>query len=279
MRGSRVRGRAKLSIVLAVLVGLQGAALAAAPERVVSLNLCVDLLLLQLADRARIASLTHLATDPELSPLAREAEGLPQNHGSAEEILSYDPDLVIAGALTTRPTVALLEKLGRPVLKLPPAESFVAVRALVREVARALGEEKRGETLIADTDARLAAIPPPALEPERAVVYEPHGYTAGRNTLVDEVIRAAGMRNLAAELGIAGHKNLPLEVLLLAEPERLIISSYRPDQASLARELLRHPALSAGVAGEPIALPTNLWVCGNPLMVGAVELLAEARRR
>ena len=271
-----MNGWVKAAVGLQLLLA-SAAPATAKPQRIVSLNLCVDLLLLQLADREHIASLTHLATDPELSALAEMAADIPQNHGLAEEILGYDPDLVIGGAFTTLPTVALLEQLGRRVLTLPAAESFAGVRALVMQVATAIDEVERGRLLIANMDARLAAISPPVGQPARAVVYEPHGYTAGRHTLVDEVIRAAGMANIAIELGVVGHQPVPLEIIVLAEPDRLIISSYRPDQASLARTLLQHPSLKSRLAARSVVLPTKLWVCGNPIVVEAVERLASSR--
>ena len=45
----------------------------AAPERIVSLNLCADQMLLALADRGQIAALSHLATDPGISAAAEAA--------------------------------------------------------------------------------------------------------------------------------------------------------------------------------------------------------------
>lgn len=65
------------------------------PQRVVSLNLCTDELLLLLAGRARIAAVSALADDPVYSPAATLAEGLPQNHGTAEEVLRLAPDLAL----------------------------------------------------------------------------------------------------------------------------------------------------------------------------------------
>ena len=70
---------------------------------------------------------------------------------------------------------------------------------------------------------------------------------------------------------------VPLEIIVLAEPDWLIVSSYRPDQASLARTLLRHPSLKSRLAARSVVLPTKLWVCGNPIVVEAVERLASSR--
>ncbi|MGB0498119.1 MAG: ABC transporter substrate-binding protein, partial [Rubricella sp.] len=68
--------------------------------RVVSINLCTDILVLQLADPGQIAALTFLATDPRSSILAEEAAGFPLIRGRAEEVFALDPDLVLAGAFS-----------------------------------------------------------------------------------------------------------------------------------------------------------------------------------
>ena len=80
-------------------------------KRVVSINLCTDQLLLLIAQRSQIASVSYLARDPMISHLADQAQGIPINHGLAEEILPLEPDLVLVSSHTIRPTVALLQKL------------------------------------------------------------------------------------------------------------------------------------------------------------------------
>src|SRR5438067_3348422 len=76
------------------------------PTRIVSMNLCTDELVLRLADRKNIASVTWLARGGS-SNVSELAAQVPINHGLAEEIIPLDPDLVIAGVYTTRAAVAL----------------------------------------------------------------------------------------------------------------------------------------------------------------------------
>ena len=151
----------------------------AQPKRIVSLNFCADLLLLQLADRSRIASLTHLVSDSELSMFSKVVENISLNHGTAEEVLRYDPDLVISGALTALPTAALLRRLGVRVVTIQPASNFDEIRNVVNRVAKEIGETARGRALIGNMDFRLSQIMPSPSNPERAIIYQPHGYTAG----------------------------------------------------------------------------------------------------
>ena len=68
-----------------------------APQRVVSVNLCADLLLLALLPRDRIVSLSPYAADAAMSPLAAQASGIAINHAQVEEIIGMRPDLVLAG--------------------------------------------------------------------------------------------------------------------------------------------------------------------------------------
>ena len=76
-----------------------------APRRVVSLNPCLDAILVEVADRAQIAALSHYARQPQGSTIVAIARTLPETFESAEEVLMLRPDLVLASrhtALATR---------------------------------------------------------------------------------------------------------------------------------------------------------------------------------
>ncbi len=258
---------------------LPSAAAADRPQRVVSMNLCTDQLVMLLADRARIASVSYLAADPRSSVLAARTAGLHLNHGLAEEILPLGPDLVVAGAVTTRPTVFLLRKLGYPVIDVPVANGLDDIRANIRRVAAALGEPARGARLIADFDRRLGPPAPPAGRRPLAALYWANGWTSGRGTLASAIVTASGFRNLADGLGIAGTGQLPLETLLAAAPEVLITGRVR-DGPARANEVFRHPALRRAFAGKPVVrVPDRFWICGTPFVAEAIARLSEAAGR
>lgn len=64
----------------------------------ISLNLCTNQLLLELADPQSIASVTSLARDCSISAQCNTAATVPINYGTAEELLAARPDLVLAGS-------------------------------------------------------------------------------------------------------------------------------------------------------------------------------------
>lgn len=263
--------------LLGLFLAVMAAPAMARPHRVVSLNLCADALVLRLADRADVRSVTWLARDPENSVVAAEAASMPVNHGLAEEVAALKPDLVVVGAFTTRSTVALLRRLGMPILELDVPESMDGIRTQIRQVAAALGQAERGERMIAAMDERLAAIRSPA-SPPLAVVLRPNGFTAGRGSLVDEIMRRAGVRNLAAEQGLENYGEIPLESVALAGVRLLILNQPENGAPSLGEAILDHPILAALPDLRLVRVPPRLWTCGGPEVADAAALIAAAAR-
>lgn len=258
---------------------LAGDVAAAPPRRIVSINICGDLLALSLAPRARIASVTFLAADPSMSPIASVADGVPVNHGKAEEVLAFEPDLVLAGRYTTRATVALLERLGYPVIELDIAQSLDDVRTQIRTAAVAMGVREAGEDMIAALDARIEAAAAEQRESRPlAAVYGPNGFTPGPRTLSGSLIELAGFENLAARTGILYWGNLPLESLLLARPDVLVVEAEQNHAPALASQILAHPALmDLRDRITVVAVRRPLWSCPGPWIIDALDKLATAR--
>ncbi len=231
------------------------------PARVVSLNLCTDQYLLALAPE-RAAAVTFLARDPQLSAMAGAATATPTVRADAEAVLALHPGLVLAGPWGARATIEALARRGLLVERLAPPGDFTAVRAATRRMAALLGVPARGEALLAEMDAVLAAVPPHPARP--AIALEPRGYTAGPGTMRDAVLRAAGFVNAAHG------EQLSLEALA-SRPPVLLVVPPPPPSPSRATEWLRHPAASAHPRRE---VPAALTVCGGPWTARAVALLS-----
>jgi len=255
------------------------------PTRIVSLELCTDQLLVELVERERIAAVTFLAADPASSAIPGKAAGIPVTRGGAEDVLRHDPDLVLAGPYGVAPTVDLLRRLGRHVVVIPQATDLDDVRAAVRAVAAAVGEEARGEAMVARFDRRLASLPPagpgpgpgPAPAPS-AVVYEIGGAVSGAGSLADAALAAAGLRNAADRYRRTRSGRVPLELLIADPPDLVVISRAADTYRTVVADNLRHPALQLlRQRTASIELSWPLWLCGTPHVAEAVARLAEAR--
>lgn len=268
--------------ILFLVLALSGSAMAGdPPSRIVSLNLCADELVLRLADREDVASVTWLAHDSDVSNVARRAAQVGINHGLAEEIVPLAPDLVFAGVHTTRTAVAFLKSAGVRVVELGVPQSLEAVYAQIRKVAAALGQSERGARMIAEISRGLVRIS--ADTKKRGVdafVLRPNGFTVSDGSLVDTLLERAGLVNLAAQQGLDTYRQIPLETVLLTGAEILIVDAEASGGPSMTTQLLHHPALVKADRMLDIArLPSRLWNCPGPHLVDAVERLALAASR
>jgi iron complex transport system substrate-binding protein len=235
---------------------------AAAVDRVVSLNLCTDQMLVLLAPE-KIAALTPLARDPALSFVASRAEHLPIVRASAEAVLRLHPDLILAAPYGAQTILALLQQERIPILRIALAQDFAGIRRMTHLLAATLGVSQRGEALIAAMDRELEALPHPD-HVVHALVWEPRGLTAGPGTLMDAVVHAAGMANAS------DGRRVSLEGLLSHPPDLLVVPTT-PDYPSLGTALLQHPALEHLLRRS---IPPALTICAGPFSAKAAAILA-----
>jgi iron complex transport system substrate-binding protein len=281
--GTWVR-RGALAAALA-LAALPGSALAdgpAPPRRIASLNVCTDQLALLLGARDRLVTVTFLATDPSSSAMADQARGLRLNRGRAEEVVPLAPDLVLAGDTAATPTVQMLRRLGFRVVVVPLARSLGDIPRNIAALARAIGEEDRGRAMTARFHEELKRItrahPAAAARRPIALLLGPNGVTSGRDSLAGAIIEAAGFANGADGFGVVGVGRIPLERVVAARPDVLILSSLKVSHPSLASGFIDHPALTrASAAATRIRIHHHVWACGTPLVLGAVERLGKLR--
>lgn len=274
-RGSRLHWLRRILLVAAT--GL-GTGAAAAPERVVSASLCTDQLAMLLAGDGQLQSVSYLSQDPRSSAMAVEAMAFRVNHGRAEEIFLMQPDLVITSSFASQAMVQMLRRLGVRVAVMDPAYSFDDIRARIREMGALLGRETRAEAMVRDFDDRLAGLRAEGAVRPLAALYAAQGYMAGPKSLSGAILDAAGFDNAAAGAGLSVGAMVPLETLVMLAPDLVVLPSTRP-LTSRAQEVLHHPVLARLGQGSAIApLTTRDWICGTPMILGAVADLAQVRQ-
>lgn len=250
-------------------------AAAVAPQKIVSLNLCTDQLLVDLVPRDRIAAVSYLATDRSLSAYARALEGIKQVRGTAEEVLTLKPDLIIAGQYTTSATVDLLRRLGQDVMVVPLASDFPTMIKTIRTIAAAVGAKERGEKVIADFNERIRAARSPIPSRPRAIAYQVGSLISGPHSLMDAIIEAAGYENAARDMHLGPAGRLPLEQLIAHPPDLLVLANAPAEFKTVLADNLRHPALEDLLHRVPsVHLPMTYWLCATPRVAEAVEILA-----
>lgn len=262
------------AVALAALIAVPARA---AGPRVVSINPCVDAVLMRVADAGQIAGISHYSQDPRATSIPLDlARRFKATSGTAEEVVALAPDMVIAGGHVAPSTILALTRLGIHLIQLPVPTTVAESEAQVMTIATAVGHRARGAAVVAEIDAAVAAARPAAGPPLPALIWQGGGLVPGRGTLADELLRDSGFRNLSSDYGLKQWDVLPLEYLV-ARPPRVLLSLG--SGADGGDRMLRHPVLRR-LAGRIAvrAYPQRLLYCGGPSIVGALKSLAAIRR-
>lgn len=257
----------------AAAVALAAPLLLGNAPRVVSINPCLDAILMQVADPAQIVAISNYSHDPRATsiPLAL-ARRFRITSGTAEEVVALRPDLVVAGGHVAPATVAALARLRVPLIQYPVPATVKESAQQVRDVAAAIGHADRGRALAATI---LAAARPAGGARVPALIWGAGGLVPGDGTLPDDLLRRAGFSNASAGYGLQRWDVLPLEYLV-ARPPRVLLSTAAAEGGGGRGE--RHPAL-ARLAGRVAVAPfaARLMNCGGPSIVAAMARLRTVR--
>lgn len=243
--------------------------------RIFSADYCADQYALALATPGEIAALSPEATGP-YSHLAAEARAFPRRRPTLENVVASRADIVLR---TFGGDAAGLKRSGAKVITLNDASDFEGIRKTIRTAAAALNARNKGEALIAQMDAKLAAL---VMKPKLAVsglYVTPGGVTAGKGTIVDAIFDAARVPNLAAAAGLSYWPPLPLEAIAL-RPPKLAVEGFFDRRLAGADNwsAAQHPAYAKSLAGVKIVrlsadvLSCPAWFAAD----AAVELRAQA---
>ncbi len=250
--------------------------------RIASLNLCTDSMLFELAEPSQIVSVTALSQDEALSHHVELALTIPANRGLAEEVIALAPDLVLTGSYTSTGTTALLKRLGYRVMTFQPATNLSEFRTSFVRLAAAIGAQNKADQLLREMDLAIASIVrrDRALWP-RAIIYRPNGYSPGQRSLANEMLTIAGIANLATEFNIEYGGFVPIERLVVANPDFVILADRTKRFPALADMVLAHPALRSSGApafvkgrSRSIKLSEKYWACGGTFIAAAATHLA-----
>lgn len=272
--------RRAVAILVAAALAAGPAVARPVPQRIVSLNPCVDAILVQVADRSQIAAISRYSHEPSSSSIGPAGATYPFTWGTAEEVVALRPDLVLADPYASPATRAALKRLGVQAELFGLPNSVAESLAQVMRIAQAVGHPERGRALVARIRRAIAeAAPPRGAAPLTALIYQSGGVVAPRGTMMDEMMRRAGFENAAPRYGLDRAGAVPLERLIADPPDVLLAGQLRPGAPTWADRVLAHPAM-ARLKGRTYraAFPQRLTFCGGPVLIDTARMLSKVRR-
>jgi iron complex transport system substrate-binding protein len=251
------------------------------PQRIVSQTLGTDEILLAICPLERIAALSILAEDGNYSNMVEQAQQVSgRATEGAEQILQLKADLIFVASYSRAETVRLLQESKAPVFRFANFNSIADVISNIRTVGYATGCDAEAERLIQqmnDELAELRARVPQNQSPLRVMSYDRTGYTAGVNTLFDDVVRAAGAINASAEKGITGFAKISVEKIAEWQPDVIVGGANRGEIEKVRKQFLSNPVIAAsraGRAGRIIVIDNRRFLTVSQYVVREVEDLS-----
>lgn len=276
-REIRIGLRLLRSIAAVILMQVLVSTPASAQERIASLNLCMDQILLEWVAPERIVSVTWLSGEEhyQRAPLP---EHLYLNRAQAEELLPLKPDLVLTGQYGAQRASQRLEQLGFRVVRIPDAYNLAQLQQQLASLQQALGELPGLRQQRSELQALLKQTPEAAANNPGALILSANNITYGDGMLEHELLTRAGFTNLAAQQGIQQLGRVSLEQVIDAQPQLLVFYGSEQDFA-IAHLAERHPVLREYIeAGRVYRLPQELGFCPALAAVEVLRQLKEKRK-
>ncbi len=250
------------------------------PQRVVSMSLCSDQMVLHFLPSKRIAAVSYLAQDPAYSHFYSRTKNIPLHKANVEFILSLKPDLILASRYERSQTTSMLQRLGQPVVIVDEPQSIAAIDAYTLEIARHLDEESFARQSLRVMHERWQTVDEiaAAKNPYLVVSMSANGYQQGQHSLFNELLRRVGWETLADRWHLPFDQNLSIERVIAAQPQVLLYHSGEQGR-SQAEIWLQHPAWQAihGVVDRH-QINTADWICVGPWTADVVLDLVTRRK-
>ena len=197
-----------------------------------------------------------------------------------ESILVLAPDLVVgARGPAGRGLVDRLEARGIATY-FPDSDSLVAIDAMIAGVGERTGHAADARKVVADLDARVAAIASAVASEPRPRVLLVFGLepvvVAGPSTFADEMLRRAGAVNAVSEG--AGYPTLGMERVISLDPD-VVINAAMAESHGAERIAADSPGWSsvrAVKAGRVVGLDDEAVLRPGPRVADGLRTLAHA---
>lgn len=215
------------------------------PLRIASLTLGSDEILSELVSPERLVCVTNLADDAEISNVPGVyPRRIPRMRDTdPERVIGLNPDLVCVAPYNSADFLTVMERSGLSIHRNEAVCSIDQIEGGILDLGKRVGEEENARAMVARmrrTRERLAEQLRGCGERPR-VLFWSAGSTAGERTTIDDIIREAGGRNVAAEKKLQGPSEISPEQVIAADPDYILLSHWSAD----AREgrIENHPLL------------------------------------
>ena len=259
------------------------------PQKIASLSISTDEILMALVAPERIAAFSYLVDDSGISNIADQAKAVPGRiKANAEVVIALQPDLVIIPDWQPVTLIQTLREAGVAVYVYKAPANLVEVKQSIAAIARVVGEEAAGGRVIENMDKELAGIGEivkqiPAEKRQVVIRSTLMGDSGGKGSTFEDICRYAGVEDGAAMIGLTMNEVMSKEQIVRINPDVIFLPlwdySGKNDLKKFGEDMQNDPALQPVKAIQNrrlVAVPDSHLSCNSQYIVEAVRDVARA---
>lgn len=260
------------------------------PQRIVSLSISTDEILLDLVEPGRIAALTYLADDLGISNVVEKAKLVKGRvkDTNPEALLVLKPDLLLIPDFTKPEAIQSLRDMQLPVYVYKAPHNMTEIKASIKALGEAVGENEKANQIVQKMDEELLAVSKkigniPDSKQKRIVFMRDRGAYYSPQQSFDDICRYAKVKNALGELNYSKPTEVAQEKIIELNPDALILAEWNYDGKHEAREqkenILESDAFASINAVQQKAvyiIPAKHLLSLSPSIVKAVAEIAHA---
>ncbi|MFH2091724.1 MAG: helical backbone metal receptor [Pseudomonadota bacterium] len=205
------------------------------PEKIVSLGpFITDMIYLLNAEDKLVAVTSYCKLPDDSAPKQVIGTVMQMN---VEKIISLEPDLVLANALTSQKQIDALSKQGLTVLRLPTPRTFDDICQRLIDLGNLIGKQEKALAVVSHAREQVSQIKSKALAGPKRRVFIQIGIkplkTAAKDTFINEYIEFAGGINIVSQANDGVYSR---EKVLEQDPDVIFIATMGSSKKDGANE-------------------------------------------
>lgn len=255
------------------------------PERIISLHVSTDEILLDMVDSRRILSVSKGGRERALSHVVDKAKAVNKTtEENIEFMLANKPDLVIIRENFKKDFIDALESSDIKTVVIKNPKRVDDIPDYIMQVARAVGEEEKGEELIKTFKSRLAKINNLHIreaDKKSVIIASSLGAKSFKGTIVDDVIHKSQLKNAVDDTDLPNDANLNInkEEIIKANPDVLLLIDWNIEkinrgESQVYKDYMCDESLKDVKAvknNDVILIPMKLTVCFTHYVCESIE--------
>lgn len=258
---------------------------ASAPKRIVCLNYSATDILTDLIPTERIIATDMWAREEDLSNCYEKLKGIPVCENNPEQIMKFNPDLVILTEGRANELADTLDSVGVKTCVLRQPKTIQEIPDYIKIVGEVADTKAAADSLAEKVAAYLKASAG-GQKIESVLLIHPNGGIGQKGSMPASICEACNIENLAAKYDFPQSSYLSKEQIIAMNPQRIIVLDWsfggQHKNAEIRKEeILNDPSyqtVSAVQTGKVVIVPMKYMHCSSQYVMKNLEELKRIMR-